>query len=367
MTKAQAASPTYPEMAWSLQVMLDVQLTSMKSYNPAGFGGDPGLHFITQRYAMLTTSLLLLNADYQVSGLSASHSLLPGGAPCSCRRALLTTAHVGAAEGHRKQVYRRVHIKALVEYLLAAWAPLGSHCRPAQDAVPALSIGAACLLGQMLEDVTLSSRQAEVLCIRMAAFQDGQMDHNIDRLRFAALELLIRLSKRFPRKRASTIFLVNNLHHIVQVDSLDVLYKSAGEDIFMSLLLCLRQLPEEVCLLCIWMKICSLEQLKMQQFLSTCLHYLPDGSVRLPVSHVVGAGMGYEALLCMQLLREAASRGGQMAHAAGTSPPPPTAPLGASGAETIKEFEASFLSEHRVLCVHWLHKSLPGLWKCYPP
>ena len=43
------------------------------------------------------------------------------------------------------------------------------------------------------------------------------MDHNIDRLRYAALELLIRLSKRFPRKRASTIFLVNNLHHIVQV------------------------------------------------------------------------------------------------------------------------------------------------------
>ena len=47
--------------------------------------------------------------------------------------------------------------------------------------------------------------------------QDGQMDHNIDRLRYAARELLIRLSKRFPRKRASTIFLVNNLHHIVQV------------------------------------------------------------------------------------------------------------------------------------------------------
>lgn len=43
------------------------------------------------------------------------------------------------------------------------------------------------------------------------------MDHNIDRLRYAALELLIRLSKRFPRKRASTIFLVNNIHHIVQV------------------------------------------------------------------------------------------------------------------------------------------------------
>lgn len=43
------------------------------------------------------------------------------------------------------------------------------------------------------------------------------MDTNIDRLRYAALELLIRLSKRFGKKRASTIFLVNNLHHIVQV------------------------------------------------------------------------------------------------------------------------------------------------------
>ena len=68
----------------------------------------------------------------------------------------------------------------------------------------------------------------------------------------------------------------------------------------------------------------------------------------------------------MQLLREAASRGGQMAHAAGTSPPPPTAPLGASGAETIKEFEASSISERHLLCVHWPYTSLPG-WKCYPP
>ena len=75
-------------MSRSLQVMLDVQLTSMKSYNPASFGGDPGLHFITQRYAMLTTSLLLLNADYQVPGLSASHALLPGWAPCGCSRAV---------------------------------------------------------------------------------------------------------------------------------------------------------------------------------------------------------------------------------------------------------------------------------------
>ena len=50
-----------------------------------------------------------------------------------------------------------------------------------------------------------------------ACAQDGQMDHNIDRLRFAAMDLLLRLSRRFPKKRMSTIFLVNNFHHIVQV------------------------------------------------------------------------------------------------------------------------------------------------------
>ncbi len=44
-----------------------MQLSSMKAYTPPNFGQDPSLHFITQRYAMLTTSLLLLNADYQVS------------------------------------------------------------------------------------------------------------------------------------------------------------------------------------------------------------------------------------------------------------------------------------------------------------
>lgn len=43
------------------------------------------------------------------------------------------------------------------------------------------------------------------------------MDHNIDRLRFAAMEVLLRLSKRFPRKRFGTIFLITNFHHIVQV------------------------------------------------------------------------------------------------------------------------------------------------------
>ena len=51
----------------------------------------------------------------------------------------------------------------------------------------------------------------------MSCLQDGQMDHNIDRLRFAAMEVLLRLSKRFARRRLGTIFLITNFHHIVQV------------------------------------------------------------------------------------------------------------------------------------------------------
>ena len=74
-------------------------------------------------------------------------------------------------------------------------------------------------------------------------------------------------------------------------------------------------------------------------------------------------------LLCacaLQLLREAASRGGHMAHAAGTSPPPPTAPLGASGAETMKEFEVKLLPPARLhSAVHHIigmGKSSRGCW-----
>ena len=49
----------------SWQAMLDMQLHSIKSYSAASWGPDIAVHVITQRYAQLTTSLLLLNADYQ--------------------------------------------------------------------------------------------------------------------------------------------------------------------------------------------------------------------------------------------------------------------------------------------------------------
>ena len=45
-----------------------------------------------------------------------------------------------------------------------------------------------------------------------------------------------------------------------------------------------------------------------------------------------------------QRLREAASQGRQAAHAPGTSPAPPSAPLGAAGSEALREFEVRGLS-----------------------
>ena len=48
-----------------VQAMLDVQLQSIKGYSAASWGPDIAAHVVTQRYAQLTSSLLLLNADYQ--------------------------------------------------------------------------------------------------------------------------------------------------------------------------------------------------------------------------------------------------------------------------------------------------------------
>eukprot|EP00884_Botryococcus_braunii_P014708 jgi/Botrbrau1/23238/Bobra.0041s0074.1 len=135
--------------SWGPQVLLDMQLGSVKAFNVAAFGEDTRVQPLTQRYATLTTSLLLLNA----------------------------------------------------------------------------------------------------------AYQDGQLDQNIDRMRYAVMDLLVRLSQRFAKRRQGTIFLINNFTHVCQ------------------------------------------------------------------------------------MMRDAASKGSQMMHAPGTSPPPPSAPLGAAGAETIKDFE----------------------------
>ena len=52
---------------------------------------------------------------------------------------------------------------------------------------------------------------------RGISVQDEQLDLYIDRLRFAAMEVLMRLSRRFQRKRQGTIFLITNLTHVAQV------------------------------------------------------------------------------------------------------------------------------------------------------
>lgn len=49
-----------------MQLLFELQLRSIAHYNIATFSEDTKVHFITQRYAQLTTSLLLLNADYNV-------------------------------------------------------------------------------------------------------------------------------------------------------------------------------------------------------------------------------------------------------------------------------------------------------------
>ena len=47
--------------------------------------------------------------------------------------------------------------------------------------------------------------------------QDGQLDHNIERMRYAATDLLIKLSRLFGRRRQGVIFLVINFNHILWV------------------------------------------------------------------------------------------------------------------------------------------------------
>jgi hypothetical protein len=50
----------------SPQSLFDVQLTSLKSFPAAAPSAKLDVHPVTARYAQLTASLLLLNADYQV-------------------------------------------------------------------------------------------------------------------------------------------------------------------------------------------------------------------------------------------------------------------------------------------------------------
>ena len=55
-----------------MQALFDLQLSSIKHYAIASFVPDVKVHYIVQRYAQLTASLLSLNADYQVYPTSFS-------------------------------------------------------------------------------------------------------------------------------------------------------------------------------------------------------------------------------------------------------------------------------------------------------
>lgn len=52
--------------------------------------------------------------------------------------------------------------------------------------------------------------------MRRAAAQDGQLEHNIGRMRYVTMDLLIKLSRSFQQKRLAVIFLVVNLNHVAQ-------------------------------------------------------------------------------------------------------------------------------------------------------
>ena len=47
--------------------------------------------------------------------------------------------------------------------------------------------------------------------------QDGQLDHNLDRMRYACMDLLMQLPRTFKTKKLGTIFLINNFNHVAMV------------------------------------------------------------------------------------------------------------------------------------------------------
>ncbi|DBA84296.1 TPA: hypothetical protein ACH3X2_006350 [Trebouxia sp. C0005] len=50
-----------------------------------------------------------------------------------------------------------------------------------------------------------------------ADYQDGQLDHNLDRMRYACMDLLMQLPRTFKTKKLGTIFLINNFNHVAMV------------------------------------------------------------------------------------------------------------------------------------------------------
>lgn len=48
--------------------------------------------------------------------------------------------------------------------------------------------------------------------------QDTQLEQDLDRLRYAAMDLITRLARQFRHKRNGIIFLINNYTYLVEVD-----------------------------------------------------------------------------------------------------------------------------------------------------
>lgn len=48
--------------------------------------------------------------------------------------------------------------------------------------------------------------------------QDNQLEQDLDRLRYAVMDLVTRLARQFKHKRNGIIFLINNYTYLVQVN-----------------------------------------------------------------------------------------------------------------------------------------------------
>lgn len=52
--------------------------------------------------------------------------------------------------------------------------------------------------------------------------QDSQLEQDLDRLRYAVMDLLTRLARQFKHKRNGVIFLINNYTYLVQVTTVSL-------------------------------------------------------------------------------------------------------------------------------------------------
>ena len=65
----------------------------------------------------------------------------------------------------------------------------------------------------------LSATTVQKPSLNLMYVQDGQLDHNLDRMRYACMDLLMQLPRSFKTKKLGTTFLINNFNHVAVVSN----------------------------------------------------------------------------------------------------------------------------------------------------